>query len=57
MEGMVLFPCLFDLILYIPVNNFQVCGTDPPGSNQYLGLNEVYVWFLLPTYPNFLTLP
>ena len=22
-----------------------------------LGLNEMYVWFLLPTYPNFLTLP
>ena len=22
-----------------------------------LGLNEIYVWFLLPTYPNFLTLP
>ena len=22
-----------------------------------LGLNEIYVWFLLPTYPIFLTLP
>ena len=21
----------------------------------YLGLNEIYVWFLLPTYPNFFT--
>ena len=20
---------------------------------NYLGLNEMYVWFLLPTYPNF----
>ena len=24
---------------------------------MYLGLNEIYVWFLLPTYPIFLTLP
>ena len=32
---------LFVLILYIPSTMFQ------------LGLNEIYVWFLLPTYPNF----
>ena len=27
--------CLFDLILYIPVNNFSYVGTGLPGLNQY----------------------
>ena len=25
----------------------------PLPCNSQLGLNEIYVWFLLPTYPNF----
>ena len=28
-----------------------------PACLQRLGLNEIYVWFLLPTYPNFYPYP
>ena len=41
------------------LNVISACGDgDVVGvSFDRLGLNEMYVWFLLPTYPNFLTLP
>ena len=33
-----------------PAHSFFPDETDQSGT---LGLNEIYVWFLLPTYPNF----
>ena len=33
--------CLFDLILYVPVNNFSVVGMGLPGMNQYLAEDTV----------------
>ena len=33
--GIVVFVCLFDLILYVHSTIFQLCGTVLPGLNQY----------------------
>ena len=34
-SGLDLLFALFDLILYVPVNNFQLCRKGLPGLNQY----------------------
>ena len=32
---------------------FELLPLELRPSQKQLGLNEIYVWFLLPTYPNF----
>ena len=42
---------IFQPILIILVSKFMVHRA--LSDKTYLGLTEIYVWFLLPTYPNF----